>query len=219
MPARHTLGLIYALSLTLASAAAFADGDEKGFVPLFNGENLDGWQGDLDGHSVEDGKLICAGGRLFTKKVYENFVFRFEFKTVAGGNNGVGIRTPATGNPAYEGMEIQILDNDHPKYAGIKEWQRHGSIYGVAAAKKVSLKPGGEWNSEEIRAEGSRIKVTFNGEVIVDVDIAKIEPIDGKKHPGLLNKKGHIGFLGHGARFEMRNLRILELPAGDGTAE
>lgn len=188
---------------------------QEGFVPLFNGKNLDGWIGDTKGYVAQDGVLICQpGGGLFTEKEYANFIFRFEFKLPPGANNGVGIRTPAEGgDPAYIGMEIQILDDGHPKYDWIKPYQAHGSIYGVVPAKRGVLKPAGEWNTEEIVAQGSKIKVTVNGTVVVDADIAGIkETIDGRPHPGLHNEKGHIGFLGHGDRVEFRNVRIKTLP-------
>ena len=188
---------------------------QEGFVPLFNGKNLDGWIGDTKGYVAQDGILVCQpGGGLFTEKEYANFIFRFEFKLPPGANNGVGIRTPAEGgDPAYIGMEIQILDDGHPKYDWIKPYQAHGSIYGVVPAKRGVLKPAGEWNTEEIVAQGSKIKVTVNGTVVVDADIAGIkETVDGRPHPGLHNEKGHIGFLGHGDRVEFRNIRIKPLP-------
>jgi hypothetical protein len=113
-------------------------------------------------------------------------------------------------------MEIQVLDTENEVYKDIKEWQAHGSVYGVIPAKRGFLKPVGEWNVEEIEANGKRIKVTLNGEVILDGDIAHAsknftETIDGKIHPGLGNKSGHIGFLGHGSWVAFRNLRIREL--------
>lgn len=185
-----------------------------GFVSLFDGKTLKGWQGDTKGYLVEDGILVCApGGKLMTDKEYSNFIFRFEFNVPPGGNNGVGIRTPLATNPAYAGMEIQILDDTHKKYEGwLKDYQHHGSIYGVVPAKTGFRKPAGEWNSEEIMADGSHIKVTLNGEVIVDADLSKIDKtLDGKEHPGLHNEKGFIGFLGHGDRVEFRNIRIKEL--------
>lgn len=185
-----------------------------GFVSLFDGKTHEGWQGDTKGYPIEDGILVCApGGKLMTKNEYANFQFRFEFKLPPGGNNGVGIRAPLAGNSAYNGMEIQILDDGHKKYEGwLKDYQHHGSIYGVVPAKTGHLKPVGEWNSEEIVADGSHIKITLNGQVIVDADLSKIEKtMDGKEHPGLHNEKGHIGFLGHGDRVEFRNIRIKEL--------
>jgi hypothetical protein len=192
---------------------------EPGFTSLFNGKNLDGWQlvrGRGPGYLVKDGTIVCpldGGGNLFTAKEYKDFVLRFEFKMEAGGNNGIGIRAPLEGDAAYAGMEIQILDHDHEKYKGkLKPAQRHGSVYDVIPAKADALKPAGEWNSEEIRIKGGKIRVTLNGKVITEGDISTItDPAVLKKHPGLKREKGHIGFLGHGSLVEFRNLRIREL--------
>ncbi len=188
---------------------------EEGFVSLFDGKTHDGWQGAVKGYVIKDGSLICdPGGSLFTRKEYADFVFRFEFKLPPKGNNGVGIRTATDVNPAYGGMEIQILDDGHEVYKGLKPYQVHGSIYGVVPAKRGSLKPTGEWNSEEILCQGSHVKVTLNDKVIVDADLSKIDKtktLDGQNHFGLHNKKGHIGFLGHGSAVEFRNIRIKEL--------
>jgi len=186
----------------------------EGFVQLFDGKTLNGWTGAVQGYQVRDGVLVCdPGGNLFTEKQYDDFIFRFEFKLPPGGNNGVGIRSPLKGNPAYAAMEIQILDDGHPKYAGwLKPYQVHGSIYGVVPAKRGCLKPAGQWNSEEIYCKGSHVRVTVNGQVVVDVDLSTVDkPADGRSHPGLHNKRGHIGFLGHGDPVEFRHIRIKEL--------
>ena len=190
---------------------------KEGFVSLFNGKNLDGWQGKPNRYTVENGEMVCKpGGTIFTVKEYANFILRFEFKLPPGGNNGVGIRTPLKGNPAFDGMEIQILDDGHEKYKALKPYQTHGSIYGIVPAKRGFLKPAGQWNQEEIVADGSRIKVTLNGTVILEADLSKIDkPMDGQKHPGLHNAKGYIGWLGHGDSVAFRNVRIKELGAGD----
>jgi hypothetical protein len=187
---------------------------EEGFVSLFDGKTLDGWQGAVAGYVIEDGAMVCKpGGNVYTKKEYANFILRFEFKLPPGGNNGVGVRTPTQGDAAYVGMEIQILDSEHPNYKDLHDYQFHGSIYGVVAAKRGFLKPTGEWNSEEIVADGSHIKVTLNGTVITDADISKIEKTaDGREHPGLHNPKGFIGWLGHGDPVAFRHVRIKELP-------
>ena len=147
---------------------------------------------------------------VYTKKEYANFAFRFEFKVEPGGNNGVGIRAPLDGDAAYQGMEIQILDDQHEKYKGkIKSEQHHGSVYDVIPARTGFLKPAGEWNSEEIMMNGSRIRVTLNGVIILDADLITVQEADVlKKHPGLRNKTGHIGFLGHGSLVEFRHIRI-----------
>jgi hypothetical protein len=193
-----------------------ADEAKQGFVRVFDGKTLKGWQGAVKGYTVKDGTMICEpGGDLFTAKQYANFVLRFEFKLPPGGNNGVSIRAPLDGKipTAYSGMEIQILDDGHPKYKDLHDYQVHGSIYGVVPAKRGFLKLVGQWNQEEITADGSRIKITVNGTVVLDADIAKIDKTpDGQKHPGLHNAKGYIGWAGHGDPVAFRNIRIKELP-------
>jgi hypothetical protein len=206
------------LSLSIIAMAADKS-DEKGFVPLFNGKDLSGWKlvgGHGPGYVVKDGLLVCpaeGGGNLFTEKEYANFVFRFEFKVEPGGNNGVGIRAPYEGDAAYQGMEIQILDDQHERYKGqIRSEQHHGSVYDVIPARTGFLKPAGEWNEEEITANGSRIRVKLNGVIILDADLNIVqEEAVLKKHPGLRRKSGHLGFLGHGSLVEFRNLRIKAL--------
>jgi hypothetical protein len=209
--------LYFSLCLSALALIASTAVAEEGFVPLFDGKTLNGWQGSTNGYVVEDGVIVCkrdGGGNLYTEKEYSNFVFRFEFKLTPGANNGVGIRTPLKGDPAYVGMEIQILDDSADVYKNVQDWQRHGSVYGIIAAKRGFLKPVGEWNTEEIICDGRKIKVILNGETIVDGDLDEAstpKTLDGKDHPGLKNEKGHIAFCGHGAHVEFRNLRIKEL--------
>jgi hypothetical protein len=192
---------------------------EPGFISLFDGKTMKGWtliKGVGPGYVVKDGVLVCpldGGGNLLTEKEYGNFIFRFEFKTEPGGNNGVGIRTPLEGDAAYQGMEIQILDDQHEKYKGkIKSEQHHGSVYDVIPARTGFLKPAGEWNTEEIWANNDHIRVTLNGVVITDANLSLVQD-EGtlKKHPGLRRKSGRIGFLGHGSLVEFRNIRIKPL--------
>jgi len=217
--------LNFSLSLFVVAlfsdCAAMSDGaectkaPEEGYVSLFNGKDLSGWMGDTAGYVVQKGAMVCKpGGNIFTEKEFSDFSFRFEFKMTPGANNGVGIRAPLTGNPSYTGMEIQILDDRHPKYNEIHEWQAHGSIYGIVPAKRDHLKPVGEWNEEEIIAKGRRVTVILNGETIVDADLdeaTKDGTLDGQEHPGVKNASGHIGFLGHGDILKFRNIRIKEL--------
>ena len=154
--------------------AAAAHADDEGFQPIFDGKSLSGWEGDTDGYFVEDAAIVCdpkKGGFLYTDKEYANFVLRFEFKLQPGSNNGLGIRTPRGANPAYAGMELQILDNTAKQYANLQPYQFHGSVYGVAPAKRGHLKPVGEWNKQEVTVNGRRVKVVLNGETIVDVDL------------------------------------------------
>ena len=207
-----SVGVVFAQDAT--NVGVTPEEAKEGFVSLFDGCTLDGWQGAVDGYTVKDGTMVCEpGGNLFTDKEYANFILRFEFKLPPGGNNGVSIRSPLVGASAYSGMEIQILDDADLKYKDLQPYQFHGSIYGVVAAKQGALKPTGQWNCEEIVADGGHVKVTVNGVVVTDADISKIEKtIDGEKHPGLHNAKGYIGWAGHGDPVEFRNVRIKELP-------
>lgn len=215
----RAIGWMAALVLLTGTAASQeATSLEYGFVSLFDGKTLNGWHGSVNGYAVEDGIMVCqkqGGGMLFTNEEYGDFIFRFEFKLEPGANNGVGIRTPDKGDPAYVGMEIQILDDSAERYAKLHDYQYHGSIYGVVPAKKGHQKPVGEWNKEEIECKGRHVKVTLNDVVIVDADLDQVKKdgktVDGRAHPGLDRDKGFIGFLGHGARIEFRNIRIKKL--------
>ncbi|MBI3818248.1 MAG: DUF1080 domain-containing protein [Planctomycetes bacterium] len=204
-------------------AAADATG-EAGFHPIFNGRDLDGWvygtQGGKPdkagaGYRVRDGAIYCTvadGGNLYTEKEYDNFILKFEFRLTPNANNGIGIRAPLEGDAAYVGMEIQVLDDSGSEYKNLQPWQFHGSIYNVVAARLGTQKPVGEWNSEEISADGRRIRVFVNDRPVVDANLDDVkDPETLKKHPGLARNTGRIGFLGHGARVEFRNLRIKEL--------
>ena len=194
---------------------------EDGFVSLFDGKTLKGWTlvgQHGDGYGVTNGVIYCArggGGNLFTDKEYADFIFRFEFKLEDGSNNGIGIRAPLAGDAAYLGMEIQILDEgagEAGKWGKLRPEQFHGSIYDVVAAKKGALKPPGEWNTEEITAQGRHIKVVVNGQTILETNLNQVARLDKiLKHPGLFRERGHIGLLGHNDYLEFRNLRIKEL--------
>ncbi|MCP5114406.1 MAG: DUF1080 domain-containing protein, partial [bacterium] len=196
----------FALLLIIGVGPALAA--EEGFVSLFDGKSLNGWllvykRNSGRGYVVENDTIVCprdGGGNLLTVKEYSNFVLRLDFRMEPGGNNGIGIRAPISGDVAYTGMELQVLDHDHARYAGrLKPTQKHGSIYGVVPAKTGFLRPAGQWNEEEITANGSRITIKLNGHVIVDADLSTIaDPKVLKKHPGIRRTTGRVGFLGHG---------------------
>ena len=196
-----------------------AEEQKEGYKILFDGTALHEWVGNKTSYIIEDGNIAVypkrgGNGNLYTKDEYSDFIYRFEFKLTPGANNGIGIRAPLTGDGAYEGMEIQVLDNDADIYKDLKPYQYHGSVYGVIPAKRGFLKPVGEWNQEEIDIRGNRIKITLNGTVIVEGDIAEASrngTADHRDHPGLKRTTGHIGFLGHGDVLFFRNIRIKDL--------
>jgi hypothetical protein len=218
-------------SLLLAGAAQAPQQKEDGFTPLFNGKDFTGWVYGLrangtenksgKGYQIENGVIFSTredGGNLYTEKEYANFVFRFEFRLTENANNGIGIRAPLQGDAAYVGMEIQVLDDGGSEYTNLLPGQYHGSVYKVAPAKRGFQKPVGEWNSEEIVANGRQITVKLNGTTIVDANLDDVkDEATLKEHrdlskpdgsQGIANTKGHIGFLGHGAHVEFRNIRV-----------
>ena len=201
-----------------------AEEKAEGFEMLFDGTSLHKWHGNKVDYNVKDGVIAVESrsrggnwvGDLYTNEEYADFIYRFEFKLTPGANNGVGVRSPGVGDSAYEGYEVQILDHYNDIYKGwLAPYQYHGSLYGIIPAKnRDALNPVGEWNSEEIYMKGNYIRVTVNGQVVTEGDIAeatKNGTIDGNEHPGLQRKSGYIGFLGHGDRLWIRNVRVKRL--------
>lgn len=189
----------------------------KGFKSVFNGKDFTGWQGAVENYEIVDGAIQCKaghGGNLFTKDEYGNFVARVEFKLPPAGNNGLAIRYPGEGNPAYAGMtELQVLDTEHEKYAKLDPRQAHGSAYGMVAAHRGYLRPTGEWNYEEVTVDGSKIRVELNGTVILDTDIGPVTEFMGNQaHPGKELAKGFFGFAGHNDPVQFRRIEIMPLP-------
>jgi hypothetical protein len=179
--------------------------------PLFNGNNLDGWKG--TGYVVEDGTIVCTpdGKNLVTEQTFASYILEFDFKLPPGGNNGLGIHYPGTGDAAYSGIELQILDNSAAKHRDLKDSQFHGSIYTLAAAKKSGLNPVGEWNHQRVSVLGSNITVDLNGESILRANLDEL----GASHPtheGVKRRAGHIAWLGHGDRVAFKNIMVAELP-------
>ena len=192
-------------------------GSDAGFESIFNGSDLSGWQGPVGNYEVVDNVIRCkpkSGGTIYWEKEVSDFVARLEFKVPPGGNNGLAIRYPGTGDTAYVGMtELQVLDNTAEKYAKLDKRQYHGSVYGMVAAHRGYQRPVGEWNYQEVTVKGSTIKVELNGSVILNADLATVkEFMGGKPHPGMNRTSGFFGFAGHGDPVEFRNVRIRNLP-------
>lgn len=195
---------------------------EEGFVSLFDGETLNGWQGWTDRYSVHDGKIVVdfgtqpyhgLGGHLFTAKEYKDFILRLEYTVSPGANNGILLRAPPTEKSWRHAVEVQILDDS--AYKSLPPERLNGSLYDVVAVKPGHLKPTGQWNSLEIQWEGRRVQVTLNGTVVVDTNLD--DPSDqvamGLQHPGVKREQGHIVLTGYASQgtVEFRNIRIKDL--------
>lgn len=188
---------------------------QAGFSRIFNGRDFSGWTGDVQSYEIKNGAIMCKegeGGNVFTKRVYRDFVAQLEFKLPPGGNNGLAIRFPGTGAPHVDGLELQVIDSEHPKYADLDARQYHGSIYGLVAAHRGYLRPYGEWNFQEVTVQGSHFKVNLNGFTILDADLSEVtESKDGGVPPGASRSAGHFGFAGHLDPVAFRNVWIREL--------
>lgn len=190
---------------------------EKGFVSLFNGKDLSGWQG-MEGPTinweVKDGILSCTGKQgshwLSTKKEFSNFDLRLEYKIPTDGNSGVFIRAPKEGNPWVAGLEIQVLDDYGPKWKDLKPDQFTGAVYAVLAPSERATKKAGEWQTMRIRCSDSKCRVWVNGKQIIKADLAKLAE-KTKNVPGLNRTGGFIGLQNHSSPVFYRNIRVKEL--------
>ena len=211
--------LASALGCARPKISADKNSPPPGFTQIFNGTNLAGWAGPLDCCAVQNCTMVWQpgkGGTIFTAAEFTNVIVRLEFKLPPGGNNGLAIRYPGSGDTAYTGMcECQVLDDNYEKNTGqtIDPRQAHGSAYGLVAARRGFQKPIGEWNFEQVTVNGSRIKVELNGTVILDADLADVkESLANKEHPGKHRASGHFGFAGHNDPVAFRNIFIRSLP-------
>jgi hypothetical protein len=176
---------------------------------------LVGWQqigGGQDAWRFQDGILYTAGGNggwLATIRQFDDFRLSLEFRVPPGGNSGVFIRSPLEGDPAYTGMEIQILDDYAEPYRSLNPYQYTGSIYDVQAPSERATKHAGKWQKMVVTARGPQIEVAVNGQKVVDTNV-NYYPYKASTHPGLKREGGFIGLQNHGSRVEFRNIRIQE---------
>lgn len=205
------------LTAILTVLCAEVDVRAADWKTLFGGSDLSGWKavdGPMASWKVDDGMLYCSGGGggwLSTTDEYANFELELEFRVPPGGNSGVFLRAPHQGNPAFAGMEIQILDDEAPEYAKLQPFQYCGSLYGVAAPSKRASKKAGEWQSIHIVCNSRNVKVQLNGTPIVDANLDEHQD-KLKEHPGILRSKGYVGLQNHGTRLDFKNVRLRELP-------
>jgi len=212
--------LLLLVTLGAGSCSRFGQGEVvilagKGGDDLLS-TGLIGWQqigGGQDSWHFQDGLLYTEGengGWLATLRQYNDFRLSLEFRVPPGGNSGVFIRAPLEGDPAYTGMEIQILDDYARQWRGLNPFQYTGSIYGVQAPSERATKEAGQWQKMVITARGPQIGVAVNGQKVIDTDVTYY-PYKMDSHPGLARDGGYIGLQNHGSRVEFRNIRIQEL--------
>jgi hypothetical protein len=181
---------------------------------------------------VKDGILHGTGGLpdeewigtwLLSEQEYENFVVDFEFHLGKDwGNGGFAIRAPLDGDPAMDGMELQLTE-PHYQFHHFPEAtpaQLTGALYLVAEPKKQVYKPN-EWNQLRLEVRGSSLRAWLNDELILDKNLDEltdeiIDPESGRKLlPGAKRpRKGHLGFQdlsGEGGQLRIRNAKFAEI--------
>lgn len=188
--------------------------------PLFNGQDLTGWEGGGQDAErcwkVEDGVLLCTGEKgpwLRTAEQYGDFNLRLEYLLHDGGNSGVYVRVPEDGDHHGKGagVEVQILDDNAERYKDrLQPYQFCGSVYKIVAAEpRVSL-PAGQWNTLEIECRGTHYRVVHNGTVVVNAGADDAPELAERRVAGFL------GLQNHSEEVRFRHLRIgPPLPAGD----
>ncbi len=203
----------------LAAGTASAQ-PPAGFTPLFNGKDLTGWKatGKADAWAAEGGAIVCksgGGGYLLTEKEYGDFELRFAYRwSKEGGNSGVGLRTPFKGDPAYAGMEIQLIDDEGWEKVHkfkLAPTQHTGSIYDVQPAKQQANSPIGEWNQVRIVCKGKDVLIEQNGKELVKANLDAYPDKAEKNHPGLKRARGHLGFQSYNIKVEFKDVVVKEL--------
>ncbi len=214
---KHTFVFLISL-FAFSTVTTLQAGPPKGFVALFNGKNLDGWQAKKNGWAVEDGVLVRkpGSGYIWTKKSYGDFVLDLEVKVSRGCNSGIFFRTDPK-NAVQGGFEIQVFDTTGKTKLGKHD---HGALYDALAPSANPAKPVGDWDHFIITCKGPKITVSINGKQVVNANLDDWKT--GNKNPdGSRNKfkialkdlprTGHIGFQDHGQDVWFRNVYLKKL--------
>ena len=228
---RPVVAMIVALALTCGCVSTH---HSSKFVPLFPSDGVPSeWTvtdwADLRNAppagavwNVENGILRGSDPRgtwLISKKEYGDFVLEFEWKLGERGNSGCALRTPLFGDPAFDGLELQMVD---PRYFPSDQTpmtsELSGSLYRAIAPSAQVFRPN-QWNTYRITCKGSHIEVILNGTVIqnVSLDAQTLQPRrhDETEASALSERprRGHIGFQElsrGGGQVEIRYARIKE---------
>ena len=214
---KHTFVFLITL-FSLSTVTPLQAGPPKGFVALFNGKNLDGWQAKKNGWAVEDGVLVRkpGSGYIWTKESFGDFVLDLEVKVSRRCNSGIFFRTDPK-NAVQGGFEIQVFDTTGKTKLGKHD---HGALYDALAPSANPAKPVGEWDRFIITCKGPKITVSINGKQVVNANLD--DWTTGNKNPdGSRNKfktalkdlprTGHIGFQDHGQNVWFRNVYLKKL--------
>lgn len=204
--------LLMLLFLFVAGCVCQRAGEDAGFVAMFNGKDLNGWQTTGNWVVEADGTVALKprpgeqgwqryGDYLTTSRKYRNFVLDLEFKFNAKGNSGVFFRVGDLKDHVNTGIEVQILDTYGKTNVGHHDC---GGVIRTVGPTRNMVKPAGEWNRYTITVRDNQLTVVLNGEQIVDIDLSTSAMKD--RPP-----EGYIGFQDEGKPVWYRNVRIKEL--------
>ncbi len=212
---RKTWMLLFVLALVTTAHSQDTSGTNEGWIPLFNGKDLSGWQvgENADTFSVENGSIKVAGkvAHLFYTGDVDNHDFQdFEFKasvmTKPGANSGIYIHTQyQEGGWPKHGYEVQVNNSQ-------KDWKRTGSLYGIVDILE-NYATDNEWYTEYIKVEGKRIIVKINDVVVVDYTEPKNPKREGDGVYRIL-KSGTFALQGHdpGSVIYYKDIMVKPLP-------
>src|SRR4051812_11520 len=146
---------------------------------------------------IRDGVLNGSTPRgtwLVSDEVYGDFELELDFKIGLPGNSGVGLRFPDAGDPAFDGMELQIMGKTYRGNDAVPENERTGALYQLFAPKVEAFRQD-DWNHCWVILRGSRVRVYLNGHRVQDLDLdqANEKPKRGEA-PSKRPRSGHIGF-------------------------
>lgn len=189
-----------------ANSVLRGDDASGGFTPLFDGKGFEGWAGAVADYEVVDGAFQVKKGKtgtLHTALALTDFAVRMEFKLPPGANSGVVLRYAGEGIPSVNSLcEVQVVDDTHVRNMHLEPSQKNGSALKLVAGFTGYLRPAGEWNYQEITAQGNHVKVELNGTVVLDSDLP-------------MRKKFESGFLGIVGQLDpvaYRNVAIKNFP-------
>jgi len=218
-----TSSLVTGLLAGCVFAGSAGAAEEAGWIALFNGQNLEGWQAAENPGSfqVVDGAILCNGPRahlFYAGEVqnaqFENFEFQAGVMTRPGANSGIYFHTRFQERdfPA-QGYEVQI-NNTATGEGGYVEYKRTGSLYAVRNVY-IPLMPDNEWFTVHITVAGKRVMIRLNDMPVVDYIEPENPPREGE-YAGRLLSRGTFALQCHdpGSQVYFKNIRVKPLPPG-----
>jgi hypothetical protein len=195
--------------LTELEYTDLAEGFAGGKGPLLVSRGAGTWEARKGGGIASSGDAVGWLGTATDD--WADFSFKMEYRLAKDVNSGVFLRCPLEGNPSYEGIEIQIVDDDTKRWA-LQDHQHTGAIHGALAPTQRATRSAGTWESLEITARGSRVVVHLNGFQVLDADLDRFERKAGeakalKDRP----RKGYVGIQSPGTGLELRDVRVKKL--------